>query len=226
MTNGISMSTDNNRKTIAFIIGNLFLIIGGFSYFTGWTYIYYLYNKFGISLNIIDPPLYYIIRYSYDIFINKYSLVLISIVIAIIMSLVFFSQKYKLQKLQKLQKHQYKIFLIIIILLIPIYSFLAKTFAHDEAKKIISGEDGKVIIFTFKDNLKKSYPPDFLEANENYKLIPITQTKDRFFVFFRFESKDRKDIIINYVIDIPRSDVLLAKIIIQETNDAKKGGHK
>jgi hypothetical protein len=74
--------------------------------------------------------------------------------------------------------------------------------------------NAKTIRFIFKENSTTLYPQDFLNANSADKLKLLTQTADRFVVFYQPEG-DEKDLPIGSTYVIFNSDVRLANIEIE-----------
>src|SRR5579863_4389005 len=70
-----------------FSIGDLrdILIIGGsFFFFTGWIYIYYFYDYFGISLSLVSIDYSTFIVYSFVVMISYYGLPLAGLIILVL----------------------------------------------------------------------------------------------------------------------------------------------
>lgn len=174
----------------------------------GWTYAFYLFNHFGISLNSVDIPFYYFFVYSYSV-ISDISAIIAVVVTLIVIPLVTFAPMY-------LKKWALT---LILIVLFPIFFGIAKEKASTDALYIRMGY-AKKVIFVFKKDTIKFYPKEFLNANNQGNLKILTQTNDRFYVIYQPQGEG-KAIPCGYTYDISRSDILLAKIEIQ--NITKKG---
>src|ERR1035438_4908527 len=106
-----------------FSIGDLrdLLIIGGsFFFFTGWIYIYYFYDYFGISLSLVSIDYSTFIVYSFVVMISYYGLPLAG-VITLVLSYRLWLKKYV------------TLMVLVALLLFPGLFVLAKSVANEKA---------------------------------------------------------------------------------------------
>ncbi len=185
------------------ILRNVIFIIAVYFYFMGWTYAYYLFNHFGISLNSVDIPFYYFFVYSYSVITDI--LTIITVVAAII---VF----YLVTSFAPIYLKKWALALILIVLF-PIFFSVAKERADKEALYKRMGF-AKTITFVFKKDAIKFYPKEFINANNRSKLKILTQTNDRYYVIYQPPGEGRA-IPYGFTYDIARTDVLLARIEMQ-----------
>ena len=148
---------------------NLLLLVAIYLYFIGWIYVYYYYNHFGISLFSLNIPVYYFFAYSNSVVGNWTT----TLILLLLVSLGF--------KLKHLFLHTY-IIGPVVVLLFPVFFVVAKESGISRAQQLrIAG--AKPISFILKEGIKKYYPNDFIQANNNGDVRLIYQTKDRYFVF-------------------------------------------
>jgi hypothetical protein len=186
------------------ILRNVIFIAAIYCYFTGWTYSFYLFNHFGISINSVDIPFYYFFIYSYSVITN------ISAIIAIIATpiVILLVNSFAPNFLKKLVPP----FILIVLFLISFS--IARQRANEESLSIRTGY-AKTIIFVFKKDGVKFYSKEFMDANNNGKLKLLTQTNDRFYVIYQPAGKG-KAIPCGSIYDIARADIHLTKIVIPD----------
>lgn len=188
---------------------NLLLLIAIYLYFIGWTYVYYYYSHFGISLHSLDIPVYYFFAYS-----NSVIGSLPSVVIGVSLILLGF-------KLRKFLSNPY-VAVPIVIILFPILFLVARETGIDRAQQL-RGAGAKPVEFVIKDNARKHYPKEFNQANDSGNLRMIYQTKDRYFVFVQPTGGEEKVMPRGYTYDISKDHILLATIKLEnvESGDSR-----
>jgi hypothetical protein len=201
-------NTDSSKRIESLLqLGNIFFVIGVYLYFIGWIYNYWFLRYFGISQQSIDVQFYHVFVYSYSAIFTPSALfslpglILCITILCIIFLSIYFSPKFKTLFI-----------LILLIFLIPAAYLLAKQQGTLAAKEI-QKHTTKIIIFYFKKDLIKNYPKTFVYANDNKKLRIVATTKDRFYVIDQFDKEGKSA---GFIYDIPRADVLLAKVILTE----------
>lgn len=179
----------------------------------GWTYAFYLFNHFGISLNSIEIPFYYFFVYSYSVITGAPAIIAVGVALIVICLVTSFApiclKEFPLKKWA---------LILLLILLFPTFFSIAKKRAVNDALNIRSY--GRKVIFVFKKDATKLYPKEFINANNENKLKILTQTNDRFYVLYQPEG-ERNAIPKGFTYDIARVDILLAKIEMQ--NIIQKG---
>lgn len=186
------------------ILRNVIFIAAIYFYFIGWTYSFYLFNHFGISINSVDIPFYYFFIYSYSVITNISAIVAIVATPIVILLVNSFAPNY----LKKLAPP----FILIVLFLI---SFSIARERADKVSLSIRTGYAKTIIFVFKKDTTKFYPKKFVDANNKSKLKLLTQTNDRFYVIYQ-PAGEGKAIPCGSVYDIARADIRLAKIVIPD----------
>lgn len=189
------------------VLKNLILIVAVYLYFTGWIYLYRLYDHFGISFGSIDIPFYYFFIYSYSVISDWVALTII--IITIILIYLFIS-------LRPRKLIPFLILISILLLFFRVSYYLSEGCAYQKAKLIRQGYDAKKITFIFKSEAKKGFPSEFLNANCKGKLRLITHTKDKFYVVHQLLGRE-EEIPYGHTYEISKNDVLLAKIEMLST---------
>lgn len=197
-----------NRDLLA-ILRNVIFIIAIYFYFIGWTYAFYLFNHFGISLNSVDIPFYYFFVYSYSVITD------ISAIIAVVTALILI---YLITSFAPIYLKKW-VLTLLLIFLFPTFFWMTKQRADKEDLYIRMGY-GKTVVFVIKKDAAEFYPKEFIKANNEGKLKVLTQTKDRFYVIYQPQGEG-KAMPYGFTYDIPRADILLAKIEMQSIT--KKG---
>src|SRR3990172_3488360 len=185
------------------IIRNLVLLIAIYCYFIGWLYAYYLFYAFGISLNAVDIPFYYFFMYSYSVLANPLKM-LVLIIVAILLLVAYFHLPSWINRLA--------------IPVVLAASFLLAFYAahHEASQEAWRKRRGyaKTISFVFTKNARSVYPNTLLRANSNGRLRLLTQTRDRYFVFYQ-PSGESPELPYGFSYDIQASHVLLATVEFQ-----------
>lgn len=182
----------------------------------GWTYIYYFYDNFGVNVHALNIPIYYFFVYALPvIYMKKWRFILV-IGAAVLALLLTKSLKRRWPgKLRWINDRSLTIG-IITLLLLSLLTFgdrWAQQTAKETATDLRNG-NAKTIRFLFKENAATLYPQEFLDANGADKLKLLTQTADRFVVFYQPEG-DEKVLPIGSTYVIFNSDVRLANIEIE-----------
>lgn len=154
------------------VLRNLIFFIAIYLYFTGWVYIYYYLDNFGISLSSLDTPLYFFFVYSYTVISD--GKMWLGAVTAVAVVVLFLLQRYKRELVKK--------FVLTLLLagLFPLSFYLAKSSGRRQAVLMRMGS-AKPVRFVLKKDAQESYPEDFKLANEAESLKLIFQTEDRFY---------------------------------------------
>jgi len=137
----IKEAAANSKNT--FSIGDLrdvLIIGGGFFFFTGWIYIYYFYDYFGISLSLISIDYATFIVYSFVVMISYDYLPLVGL-IALVLIYKSWLKKY------------ITLSILVALLLFPGLFLLAKGVAHEKAVALRNSPNSmRQISFVFKDD--------------------------------------------------------------------------
>jgi hypothetical protein len=218
----VSMQTEKedsggNQDMLA-ILRNVILIQSIYIYFMGWTYAFYLFNHFGISLNSVDIPFYYYFAYSYSVITETSAIKLVVAAFFAIYLVTSFAPSYFKKWGLTFYFKKWGLTLLLIVLF-PIFFSIAKERADKEALYKRMGY-AKTVSFVFRKDATKSYPNEFINANNRGKLKLLIQTNDRFYVIYQPQGEG-KAIPYGFTYDIARADILLAKIEVLSTT--KKG---
>ena len=190
----------NENHDLLSILRNVIFFIAIYLYFMGWIHTYYFYYHFGISSISVNIPFYYFFIYSYNVIANIFGFIL---VVAAIVAFFIFTAVYPRKWLV----------ILVLIILFPVFFYLAKEKAGEGAQGIRIG-NAKTITLFFKKDTFKFYPKEFINANKKGKLKLVTQTTDKFYVIYQ-PPGEAGEMPYGFTYDIPRTDILLAKIEVQ-----------
>jgi hypothetical protein len=208
------------------ILRNLIFFVAIYLYFIGWTYSYYLYSHFGVSLYSLDIPFYYFFIYSYSVvFSNSWWFVVA--VGGFLITLFILRQREELRRLAVV---------LFLLVFFPLSFELSRNTAFESALLLRKGY-GQTIKLAFKETVKetlkagqekpesverqsisKNYPPEIVGANDTGELRLLTQTKDKFFVLFQPPpEREGGELPMCYTYVIAAADVSLTTIEAQNT---------
>jgi len=214
------------KNDLLAILRNVIFFVAIYLYFIGWTYAYYLYSHFGVSLYSLDIPVYYFFIYSYAVIYSHKWWVMLLLGGFFIIVIALRSRK-ELRKLVAIS------FLLVFF---PVSFGIAKTTAFESALLLRKGY-GQTINLVFreaqKETLKgnsesntapeiekqsniKNYPEVIIKANEEGELRLLTQTKDKFYVLYQ-PKEENGELPMCYTYVISATDISLATIEAQNT---------
>jgi hypothetical protein len=200
----------NENHDLLSLLRNVIFIIAVYIYFVGWIYAFYLFEHFGIALNSVDIPFYYFFVYAYSVIITNPIAVIIIICVTMV---IFYSVTYLCTSIYS----KGSLLVPVLIILFPIFFFLAKESANKSHMDIRMG-NAKTIKFVFKKDAHKIFPKEFIDANTNGSLKILTETDNRFYVFYQPDiEEEEKEVPYGYTFGISKTDILLAKIDIPNT---------
>jgi hypothetical protein len=194
----MAQAEQKTSESLTKLLGGLPLL-AVYPYFAGWVYIYYYYDHFGISLNSLDIPVYHFFVYSQS---PLKTWLGISLLCGIVLILLLISLSSRLWFLA----------FGLLLAFFPLFN-VARERGDDRAREVRAG-DATPITFVFKKDVTNLYPIDFRKLNEEGKLWLIGQSKDKFYVL-RQSASHANELPYAIVFDINKTDVLLAKIDIQ-----------
>ena len=208
---------NNTRETIINnilnIIGKIFFVLAIYLYFIGWVYSYFLFKDFGISLHLINIPIYYFFVYSYSVIFNHILYFIIILIIILTLAYLLIISFKRLNKISLL--------FAIVLCVSTFYPFylLAKKEASTQALYLREGH-ANIISFTFKKEISASFKKDLLDANNQDRLCLIIQTKDEFYVLYQAKGI-QNELPQGFIYIIPTNDVLYAKIELNEKKEQR-----
>jgi|ERR1043165_4861047 hypothetical protein len=150
----MASSGSESKATLLSKLRDVTFFVAVYLYFTGFVYIYYFYDHFGIPLRVVDTPVYYYFVYSYNISWNMWDIRWADLLaqksswgsLTVILVLSAF--------LAVIRRDKRKSILLFACLaaLFPLLSSLAFAAANVEAKKLRLGQIAKEITFVFKED--------------------------------------------------------------------------
>jgi hypothetical protein len=215
----------NENSDLLMILRNLIFFVAIYLYFIGWTYSYYLYSHFGISLYSLDVPFYYFFIYSYSVVLSNGWWFVVATSSLLITRYVFRNRK----ELRKL------ITILFLLVFFPLSFKLARNTAFEAALLLRKGY-GQTVTIVFREAQKetqkgkadsnetetqsgsKNYPSTILNANQSGNLRLLTQTKDKLFVIYQPSADEEGgELPMCYTYVIAATDVSLTIIEAQNT---------
>ncbi len=159
----------NEFKSFFEILRNSIFFIAIYLYYTGFVYVYDLYQKIGISINNVDIPIYSYIIYSYNVFLDNWWLLIICIILYFILYILII-------KFIDIKK----IIVGTLIVLFPLLTLFANNTSENKYSSLIKGTGSKFVKFQFRD--EQIFSKKIIEANDSNKLIMLTTTRDDYYV--------------------------------------------
>lgn len=172
-------SANNGNPSIDIGFKEIVVISSVYLYFSGWTYIYFLFDGFGISLHAVDIPFYYFFVYSYSV-IETHAISTMFVVVSLFVFLCF-------------SRYMWSKYLIAVLLvaLFPATFYIARQTALKEVRNIRSeaGASYPEVRFT----LKGAYPAkhsdqrstiSFDALNDGWSLKLLTHTSKYFYAVY------------------------------------------
>jgi hypothetical protein len=202
-------------------VREILIIVGIFLFFTGWVYIHYFYNYFGLSISLVNIGYADFLVYSYNVLTSYFGVPLLALVL-----LTFAYRKWLVKFISM------TIFLA--VLLFPALYFLAKQVANKDAFEIRSFRQSmRHISFVFKDDanfLAYKFNNDSLPRSSKIvkadldilkdttipsRLYLLGQNQEYFFVLFQDPGSSQiKGIPFGNVYFINKTYVLYSKVTL------------
>jgi hypothetical protein len=155
-----------NRISLLTALKEVSFFVAIYLYFTGFIYIYYFFDSFGISIRSVDTPVYYFFVYSYNVLTGiqevSWGAVLkqrplwtsIGVIVVVAAILVF---------LRRTRSKQI-ILMAALVVLFPIVFSLARATAKNDALGIRTGLSAKEITFVLKKEASGQTSPQLVRS--------------------------------------------------------------
>lgn len=146
------MSTEvpKNKSSFLTALKEVTFFVAIYLYFTGFIYIYFFYDHFGIPLRVVEIPVYYMFIYSYNVVWNfreiRWAMFMSKELLWVWLITLYFLLL--LSTIRKWTKHF--LYIVFLLALFPLLYSLASETAEIETGKIRSGETAKEVSFVFK----------------------------------------------------------------------------
>lgn len=163
------MNGETKNHSILAIVSELALLLGIYTYFTGWVYSYYFFHSFDITLGSLDIPLYYFIVYSFSVY---YS-ILGGIVFVVLGGLTWTLRR------------RPQVLYLFLILAFPIVFETARHEAFKTANQIRFAVNNDRTAVWLSDDALGKVDPDFVWANGNNRLRLLTETNTQVILFYQ-----------------------------------------
>ena len=194
---------ESKTSTLLPLLRNITFFIAVYLYFIGWLYLHSYFYSFGIDIYSLEIPFYYIFIYSYHAF--GYSIFPAGIFTAVLV--IGVPLLIALLRLNELAAKSISVACLIVLVVI---SYNMSTLSGKRyAEYVKQGKDNKAIRLSFKEDAIQAIPREIIQANNNDHLVLLTQTKDRYIVFYT-TTKNTEKVCITF--EIAKNDVHLAEI--------------
>jgi hypothetical protein len=169
-------------------------------YVSGWSFDYDYLRNFGIPLASLNVEYYSFLVYSYGVITSPLGA---ATFILGFLGVAFFNHAIRSRLMVA----------FILCIMIPCFFGIGRRMGTHTAELVRSRDDGQRISFVFKPG--NVYPSDIMALNDNHMLRILSQTKERYIVFYQPPAADgimpRAE-----VLQIAATDVLLATTTIPD----------
>jgi len=169
-------------------------------YVSGWSFDYYYLRHFGIPLASLNVEYYSFLVYSYNVITSALGAITF---IAGFLGVAFFNHVIRSRLAVA----------FILCIMIPCSFGIGKQLGTRTAELVRSRDDGQRISFVFKRG--NVYPSEMMTLNDTNRLRILSQTKERYIVFYQPPAADGT-MPRAQVMQIAATDVLLARIRIPD----------
>jgi hypothetical protein len=169
-------------------------------YVSGWSFDYYFYRHFGVPLASLNVEYYSILVYSYNVITSPAGAITF---VSGFLAVAFFNH---------VVRSRLSVALILCIM-VPCFFGIGKELGTRTAELTRSHDDGQRISFVFK--ARDLYPPEVMALNDRNSLRILSQTRERYIVFYQPPAADGT-MPRAQVIQISATDIVMARIRIPD----------
>jgi hypothetical protein len=191
-------------------IRDILFVVAVYAYFTGWVYAYGLYSHFGLSLNAVEIPVYHFFMYSYFMLPDGSWTTTILVTTA---GLVLVVAGPTLQRWVTSRPRVAWLGAVLLIVALPGLFWAARQQALGAAIRMRSG-GANTIHFSFKKDAETRVPAAVRQRNEAGGLRMVTETKDRYYVFFQPQG-EAEELPYAHVYSVAKDDVVLTDVDVR-----------
>lgn len=203
---------EDKKDDFLTVLRNFVFFLAVYLYFIGWTYFYYFYSHFGVSIYSLDIPVYYFFVYSYSVILANFWWFVCAA--GIFTAVIFILRD---------RKDLRKLFTVVLLLItFPLSFKMAKRTAFHSGILLRQGF-GQTANLVFKDpSVPSRYPALLVEANNNGGLRLLTQTKDKVFVIFQpSDDTPGSELPMCFTYILSGADVLVTTVEAQNIPDVR-----
>jgi len=182
------------------VVKDAVLPLAIYGYFAGFIYIYYFYQRLGISLSGIEVPFYSFFLYAYNV-VAVHPWLTVGLLVGTLVAIVLSAEL----------KYGYLVVALVLVAVFPLLYWLASSAAAADIHAVRTRQyQVPQISFVFKD--ASQYPPELVEANHDRALRMILETKDHYYVLD--QPYDDSDDVISEgsVYSVAKSDVVASRV--------------
>src|ERR1044071_7152633 len=145
-------------------------------YFAGWLYGYFLYNEFGIPLRYLDPPLYYVLIYAYEVYTHNVITVIVSLLLIAAIAICYFRRGIRYAGF---------ILAILMVAALPLTRLASHSAAMSTASAMREGRVIRSARITFRDDSLSTKYAHLPLADTLGRLRFLTQTPDEYVFLYQ-----------------------------------------
>jgi hypothetical protein len=194
-------------------IRDILFVVAIYAYFTGWVYAYGLYSHFGLSLNAVEIPVYHFFVYSYFMLPDASWYTTIAVTVVGIMLVVAGPP---LHRWATTRPRVAWLGIVLLIIALPGLFWAAGQQARNAAIRIRTGEGGSTIRLVLTKDAECRVPAAVRQHNTAGDLRILTETKDRYYVFFQ-PTGEAEELPYAEVYSIAKDQIVLTDIGVQST---------
>jgi hypothetical protein len=165
---------DTESFSIAGKLGGFLSLLAISVYFAGWLYGYFLYNEFGIPLRYLDPPLYYVLIYAYEVYTHSFITIIVTLLFIAALAVCYFRRGLRFAGLTMA---------ILMVLSFPLTRLASHIAAMSTANAMREGKVIRSARITFSDSLLTKDAPILADTTGQLRLL--TQTSDEYMLLYQ-----------------------------------------
>lgn len=187
-------ASDDAPKKMLTVLRDVTFFIAVYLYFAGWLYAYYYFGAFGLSLRVLDQPLYTVFIYAFTVAAEGLWFLLALSIIMIILEL--FVRRYE-GRIRFLRPFAVCVFLVFMFAVVYLLSRRAANIRVDDARRgygirsivlyLPEKRYGLVAADTAQDTAASRWPELLHQLNEQRQLRLLSQTSDEYILLYQAE---------------------------------------
>jgi len=191
-------NADTGTAPLTFFGGSA-VVVAAVIYFTGWTYSYYFFGAFGVSLRQLESS-------STDVMVLAFSVLFSStrrlLGLVLLVALILGARR-----LLRERRFAVEVELVLVLILFWWVFASARDAAAADALAVRLGYRARPVQLTFDASAMSRLPPELLRANGEFRLLPVVQTKSGYVVLVQPEGSIPGEVAVGYVFEIPSERV-------------------
>jgi len=189
-------------------------------FFAGFLYQYYYFSALGVPTKLADIPVSFFPVYAFSVFMDNWVGVLVWITLVLLAAL-----------LASRQVSWGPVALLALLLVaFPGCWWIARERGYREALRLRNGYEGRRVSFVLSDespdgttnNGRQDYPAEFRKANDEGKLILVTETTRAYYVVWQiYPNPPEAELPRATLFIVPRSDIKLVEVKLDSVDNIR-----